>query len=59
MHSRVMVCTANLLMVVMFVYSAHGGDIFVIRYADGASLKLTTKQGSNIAPQWHRGIKTL
>lgn len=43
----------------MFVYSgAHGGDIFVVRYADGASLKLTTKQGSNMAPYWHRGIKT-
>ncbi len=40
----------------MFAHSC-GNDIVVVRFADGASLPLTHKQGVNQAPFWHPGAK--
>jgi hypothetical protein len=40
----------------MITYS-NGRDICVTRLSDGAEVRLTEKQGRNMAPRWHGGIE--
>jgi Tol biopolymer transport system component len=40
----------------LMAYS-RGGDIWVMRLADGAEVRLTENQGQNGAPRWHPGTE--